>query len=68
MRKLIGGFGLLVGLAVTLGAGWLLVRGPFFGGPMLDQSTMLAAVGALILGVIVSGWGAVRFVGIGARL
>jgi len=50
-----------VGLAVTLGAGYLVVRGPFLGGPTLAPRALLATLGAFVVGVTVAAWGLTRY-------
>lgn len=68
MRKLLGGATALFGLAVTALGGWLLVRGPFLGGPALEPTAMVAALTAFLVGVVVFFGGLVRWAGVGARL
>ncbi|WP_435066575.1 hypothetical protein [Haloplanus sp. C73] len=51
----------LVGLAVTLGSGYLIVRGPFLGEPMLEPRSLLVALGVFIVGVAVAAWGGTRY-------
>ncbi|MFB6154272.1 MAG: hypothetical protein ABEJ22_00135 [Haloferacaceae archaeon] len=49
----------LVGLVLTAGAGYAVVRGPFLGGATLDGTTLLVAVGAVLVGMILlalGGW------------
>ncbi|MFB6281372.1 MAG: hypothetical protein ABEH40_05090 [Haloferacaceae archaeon] len=48
------------GLAVGLVAGYLVVRGPFLGGPALDPVPLLAATGAFIAGTIAATLGATK--------
>ncbi|USZ69564.1 hypothetical protein NGM10_07480 [Halorussus salilacus] len=68
MLKLLGGLVALFGLGVTLLGGWMLVRGPFLGGPALEPTAMLAALTAFLVGIVVFFRGLVRWAGIGARL
>jgi hypothetical protein len=50
-----------VGLAVALGAGYLVVRGPFLGGPTLAPRPLLVALGAFIVGVTAAAWGGTKY-------
>lgn len=68
MLKLLSGLVALFGLAVMLLGGWMLVRGPFLGGPALEPMPMFAALTACIVGLVVFFRGAVRWAGIGARI
>ncbi|UPV75499.1 hypothetical protein M0R89_05380 [Halorussus limi] len=68
MRKLLGGFTATFGLAVSLLGGWMLVRGPFFGGPSLESIPMVAALTAFLVGVVIFFRGLVRWAGVGARI
>lgn len=68
MYKLLGGFAAILGLLATSAGGWLLVRAPFFGGPTPGTNLMLAALGAFMVGIVLFGWGAVRWAGVGARI
>lgn len=68
MRKLLGGLTALFGIAVALFGAWMLVRGPFLGGPALDGTPMLAALTAFMVGIVIFFRGAVRWAGVGARL
>ena len=58
----------LVGAAATLGTGYLVVRGPFLGGPTLDPVPLFAVLGGFVVGIVVTTWAAVRAVDVGARL
>jgi hypothetical protein len=58
----------LVGLTVTLGTGFLLVRGPFLGGALLEPIPLLAALGGFVVGIVVLTWGATRALGVGSRI
>lgn len=60
VKLVAGGIG-AVGLAVTLGAGYLVVRGPFLGGPTLEPPALLAMLGAFVIGITVAAWGATRY-------
>ncbi|SDM70886.1 hypothetical protein SAMN04487949_2359 [Halogranum gelatinilyticum] len=42
-----------VGLGVTTTTGYLVVRGPFFGGAMLPPRLLLVATGVFIVGLVV---------------
>ncbi|MFC4450737.1 MULTISPECIES: hypothetical protein [Halorussus] len=68
MRKLLGGLTAVFGLAVALFGGWMLVRGPFLGGAALESTSMLAALTAFLVGVVIFFRGLVRWAGVGARL
>ncbi|WP_135853471.1 hypothetical protein [Halorussus salinus] len=68
MRKLLGATTALFGLGVALLGGWMLVRGPFLGGPTLDATAMLAALTAFLVGVVIFFRGVVRWAGVGARI
>ena len=68
MRKLLGGLTACFGLAVTLFGGWMLVRGPFLGGPTLEATPMLAALTAFMVGIVLFCRGLVRLAGVGARI
>lgn len=68
MRKLLGGLTATFGLAVTLFGGWMLVRGPFLGGPTLEAMPMIAALTACLVGVVIFFRGLVRWAGVGARI
>ena len=57
----------LVGAAVTLGTGYLVVRGPFLGGSPLDPIPLFAALGGFVVGIVVTTWAAVRAADVGAR-
>ena len=58
----------LVGAATALGAGYLVVRGPFLGGPALDPVPLFAALGGFLVGIVVTTWAAVRAFDVGARV
>jgi hypothetical protein len=51
-----------LGLGLTFGAGFAVVRGPFLGGPRLDGPTLLAATGAVLVGMIVLAIGGSKLV------
>jgi hypothetical protein len=63
-------FGLVtaVGLTVTLGSSYLIVRGPFLGGASLDPVPLLGTLGVFVVGIIVLTWGLTKFAGVGARV
>jgi hypothetical protein len=42
-----------IGIGLTMGAGYAVVRGPFLGGARLDGVPLLVAVGAVLVGMIV---------------
>lgn len=54
-----------IGLAATVATGYLLVRGPFLGGALLDPIPMLVALCGFVVGIVVLTWGATRAVGVG---
>lgn len=68
MLKFLSGLVALFGLAVTLFGGWMLIRGPFLGGAVLEPIPMFAALTAFIVGIVVFFRGAVRWAGIGSRI
>lgn len=68
LDALVGGLALTVGATVTLAAGYLVVRGPFLGGPVLDPPLLIAALGVFLVGFFVASWGMVRAAGVGARM
>ncbi|WP_224336753.1 hypothetical protein [Haloprofundus halobius] len=47
----------VVGLVATLSTGFLIVRGPFFGGPTLDPLWLLVATGGFIAAIITLAFG-----------
>ncbi|MFB6108991.1 MAG: hypothetical protein ABEJ82_09180 [Haloplanus sp.] len=56
------GFGVgAVGTAVALVTGYLIVRGPFLGGPTLSPRPLLVALAAFLVGVAVGAWGATTY-------
>lgn len=63
-------FGLVtvVGLSITLGSGYLIVRGPFLGGAALEPVPLLGTLGVFVVGIIVLTWGMTKFAGVGARV
>jgi hypothetical protein len=63
-------FGLVtvLGLTVTLGSSYLIVRGPFLGGASLDPVPLLGTLGVFVVGIIVLTWGLTKFAGVGARV
>jgi vacuolar-type H+-ATPase subunit I/STV1 len=58
----------VVGLAVTLGSGYLIVRGPFLGGPTLDPVPLFGTFGAFVVGIVLFSWGSTKALGIGSRV
>jgi hypothetical protein len=50
-----------VGLFGALGAGYLVVRGPFLGGPTLAPRALLATLGVFVVGITVAAWGLTRY-------
>ena len=61
LPELVAGVVGAVGLAVSLGAGYLVVRGPFFGGPTLAPRPLLATLAVFIVGVAVFAWGSTQY-------
>lgn len=57
MRQYLSACVMLLGLAVSLGSGWYVAKGPFFGFATPPLQYVLAGAGVFILGVIVFGWG-----------
>jgi hypothetical protein len=55
------------GLLASLVTGYLLVRGPFLGGPPLEPVPLLWATGGFLLGIIVFAFGAAKAAGVGVR-
>ncbi|MFB6103987.1 MAG: hypothetical protein ABEJ57_02720 [Halobacteriaceae archaeon] len=58
----------LIGLAVLLGTGYLIIRGPFLGGAPLSNQNLLVALGGFFVGLFVFMWGAARLVDVGTRM
>ncbi|KAB1196374.1 MULTISPECIES: hypothetical protein [Haloferax] len=54
-----------VGLGLAMGTSFLIVRGPFLGGPTLDPFPMMGALAMFIVGIIVVSWGTTRMFGVG---
>jgi hypothetical protein len=50
-----------LGLAAALGSGYLVIRGPFLGGPTLAPRPLLVALGAFVVGVAAAAWGGSRY-------
>ena len=48
---------MLLGLVVSLGSGWYIAKGPFFGFGTPPLASILAATGLFVFGIIVFGWG-----------
>jgi hypothetical protein len=61
LAKLVAGVVGAVGLVVSLGAGYLVVRGPFLGGPTLASRPLLATLTVFIVGVAVFAWGITQY-------
>ena len=57
----------LAGATTTLAAGYLVVRGPFLGGPALEPVALFAALGGFLVGIVVTTWAAVRAASVGSR-
>jgi len=58
----------LLGLAAAVGAGYLLIRGPFFGGGLLAPVPLFGALVGVVVGLVLFVWGGTRLLGIGARI
>jgi hypothetical protein len=52
----------LVGAGATGVTGYLVVRGPFLGGAVLDPQPLLAATGGFVVGIIVLTLGGTKLV------
>lgn len=61
LAKLVAGVVGAVGLVVTLGSGYLVVRGPFLGGPTLAPRPLLATLAVFIVGVAIFAWGITQY-------
>jgi len=61
LAKLVAGVVGAVGLVVTLGSGYLVVRGPFLGGPTLAPRPLLATLAVFIVGVAIFAWGSTQY-------
>jgi hypothetical protein len=59
--RLLAGVVGAVGLVIALGAGYLVVRGPFLGGPTLAPRGLVATLGAFVVGIAVAAWGTTRY-------
>ncbi|ELZ99017.1 hypothetical protein C440_01635 [Haloferax mucosum ATCC BAA-1512] len=57
-----------VGLGLSMGTSFLIVRGPFLGGPTLDPFPMMGALAAFIVGIVVLTWGTTRLFGVGSAV
>ena len=57
----------LAGATTTLATGYLVVRGPFLGGPALEPVALFAALGGFLVGIVVTTWAAVRATNVGSR-
>lgn len=57
----------VLGLAVTLGTGFFLMRGPFFGGGLLEPIPLILALCGFVVGIVAFAWGLTRAAGIGSR-
>jgi hypothetical protein len=68
VNSFLGTTALTAGVVVTFAAGYLVVRGPFLGGPLLEPPGLFAALAGFVVGVVAITWGAARLVGVGARV
>jgi hypothetical protein len=66
--KLFFGAVTLIGLATMLVMAYLIVRGPFLGGPLLSGGQLFAALGGFLVGIIAFTWGGARAVDVGSRM
>ena len=57
----------LAGATTTLATGYLVVRGPFLGGPALEPMPLFAALGGFLVGIVVTTWAATRAANVGSR-
>ena len=57
----------LAGAATTLATGYLVVRGPFLDGPVLEPMPLFTALGGFLVGIVVTTWAAVRASNVGSR-
>lgn len=58
----------LLGLAAMLVMGYLIIRGPFLGGPLLSGVELFGALGGFLVGIIAFTWGGARAVDVGSRM
>ena len=68
LTSLVFGLVTAVGLTVTLGSSYLIVRGPFLGGAALNPVPLLGTLGVFVVGIVVSTWGLAKLTGVGARV
>ncbi|UVE49600.1 hypothetical protein KU306_11840 [Haloferax larsenii] len=54
-----------IGLGLSIGTAFLIIQGPFLGGPTLDPFPMMGALAAFVVGIVVLSWGTTRLFGIG---
>ncbi|MFB6111135.1 MAG: hypothetical protein ABEJ35_01215 [Halobacteriaceae archaeon] len=57
-----------LGLGLAMGTGYLILRGPFFGAPLLEPLALMVAVGGFFAGVFLFSFAAARFVNVGMRM
>ncbi|WP_435361123.1 hypothetical protein [Haloarchaeobius sp. DFWS5] len=57
MGRILGTLLMLVGTVVTLGSGWYVAKGPFFGYATPPLTHVLAAAGVFVAGMLVFAWG-----------
>ena len=53
-----------VGTLIAVGTGYLIVRGPFLGGPTLAPERLMLALGGFVVGIIVLTWGGSKLAGV----
>jgi hypothetical protein len=51
-----------VGLGLTMGAGYAVVRGPFLGGARIEGTALLVAVAAVLVGMLALALGGTKLV------
>lgn len=51
-HTLLWGLVTVLGIAAALGAGYLVVDGPFFGGEVMDPVALMGALGAFVVGLV----------------
>lgn len=58
----------LVGITMIVGCGYLIIRGPFFDGPMLEPLHLFAALFGFLIGIGVMMFGGVRALKLRSRV
>ncbi|WP_435334945.1 hypothetical protein [Haloarchaeobius sp. TZWWS8] len=57
MGRILGTLSTLLGVLVTLGSGWYIAKGPFFGLATPPLTHLMVATGVFIVGILLFGWG-----------